>query len=62
MYGMKLLIHSQTSTVTVEVWECISNFIVHVLIDVITYSCWDQSQTMLVKGAPGGETGTFRVD
>ena len=26
---------------TVEVWEWISNFITHFMMDVITYSCWD---------------------
>ena len=32
---------------TTEVWEWISNFIPH-----FNYPCWDQSQFMLVKGAP----------
>ena len=36
----------------VEVWGCISNFIPHFIIHVITYPCWDQSYSMLVKGAP----------
>ena len=49
--GMKLLIHSQTSTV-VEVWEWIRNFIPHFIGDVITYPCNDWSWTMLVKGVP----------
>ena len=26
---------------TVEVWECISNFIPHVIVDIIVYLCWD---------------------
>ena len=47
---MKLLIHSQTSMVTVEVWEWISNFILHFIMDVITYPCY----SMLVKEALGG--------
>ena len=38
---------------TVEVWEWMSNFISHFTGHVITYPCWDLSQTMLVKGAPG---------
>ena len=38
---------------TVEVWEWISNFIPHIIMDVITYPCWDESLTMLVKGATG---------
>ena len=28
---------------TVEVWEWITNFIPHFLMDLITYPCWDQS-------------------
>ena len=38
---------------TVEVWEWISNFILHFAGYVIHYPCWDQSYTMLVKGAHG---------
>ena len=38
---------------TVEVWEWISNFIPHYTVYVITYPYWDQSQSMLVKGATG---------
>ena len=36
----------------VEVWEWISNLIWHLIMDVITYPCWDQNQSLLVKGAP----------
>ena len=36
-----------------EVWEWISNFIPHYTRCVITYPCWDKSQSMLVKGSPG---------
>ena len=41
--GLKLFIHSQTSTFNciVEVWEWISNFISHFTGHVITYPCWD---------------------
>ena len=35
---------------TVEVWECISNFIWRFIMDVITCPCWDWSWPMLVKG------------
>ena len=35
------------NSATIEVWEWISNFIPHIVMDVITYACW------LVKGAPG---------
>ena len=28
---------------TVEVWEWLSNWIPHYIMDVITYPCWDQS-------------------
>ena len=37
---------------TVEVWKWISKFIQHYMMDVITYPCWDQSYTMLIKGVP----------
>ena len=51
---MKLLIHSQTSTLqTVNVWEWISKFIPHGIMDLITYQCCDLSQSMFVNGAPG---------
>ena len=36
---------------TVEVWEWTSNFIPHLIMDFITYPCWDLRQSMLVKGA-----------
>ena len=36
----------------VDVWEWISNFIPHYTWHVITYPCWDQSESLLVKGAP----------
>ena len=49
--GMKLLIHSQTSTV--EVWECISTFIPHFTRHMITYPCWDWSSSVLVNEIPG---------
>ena len=35
----------------VEVMEWIINFIAHFIMDIIAYPCWDQSQSMLVKGA-----------
>ena len=43
--GSKLLIHSQTSTVqpVIEGWEWISNFILHIVMDVISYTYWDES-------------------
>ena len=37
---------------TDDVREWISNVIPHFMMDVITYPCWDLSETMLVKGAP----------
>ena len=43
---------------TVEVWEWISNFILYIIIDVITYLCWDWSQNMLVKGPPDDNAST----
>ena len=51
--GMKQLIHSQTSnSCTVEVWECISNFIPHFIMDMITYPCWDSNYYHISQG-PG---------
>ena len=38
---------------TVEAWGCISNFIPHFIMYVITYPCRDLSQVTLVKGTPG---------
>ena len=32
--------------------EWISNFILHFIMDVITYPCWDQSQSVCSKSAP----------
>ena len=43
--------------VAIDVWEWISNFIPHFIMDVITYSCWELNQSMLVKGAPGSLCG-----
>ena len=39
--GMKLLMHSQTSTITLEVWEWKSNFFPYFIGHMTTYSCWD---------------------
>ena len=39
----------------VEVWEWVSNFILHFIMDVTTHLCWDLSQSTLVKVAPGIE-------
>ena len=35
---------------TVNVWEWISNFISHLLVDVITYPCWKYISPILIKG------------
>ena len=48
--------------VTLEVWEWISNFIPCFIMDVIMCPCWDWSQTMVVKGAPGGSYGVSYGD
>ena len=53
--GMKLLIHSQTSTVQalgVEVWNWINNFTPHFIKDVITYMSWDYNLNHVGKWAP----------
>ena len=34
---------------TVEILKCIYNFAPHIIMDVITYPCWDLSLTMVVK-------------
>ena len=52
---MKLPIHSQTSTAALLKIIWMSYFNPHFTMDVITYPCWYRSQSMLVKGAPGGE-------
>ena len=38
---------------TIEVWEWISNFISHFIMDIITNPCQDSTKAMSVKGAPG---------
>ena len=38
---------------TVEVWEWIIYFIPHFIMNVITYTCWDWSESALLKGATG---------
>ena len=49
---MILFLHSNTfNCATVEVWEWISNSIQHFTAHVITFPFWDQSWTILVKGA-----------
>ena len=45
---------------TNEVWEWISNFISHFTGHVISYPCWDLSQSMLVKRVPY-KLGQYRV-
>ena len=42
---------------TIEVWEWISNFILHIIIDVITNPCWNLCWTLLVIRAPGNIAG-----
>ena len=37
---------------TVKVWEWISDFILHFMMDVINYSCCDWRYSVLVKGGP----------
>ena len=40
---------------TVEVWECINNYIPQFAGHGISYPCWDSSYSMLVKGVPRGK-------
>ena len=44
---------------SIEVWEWISNFITHIVIDVITYSCWDQKLIYVSKKGPWCNCGTM---
>ena len=46
----------------VEVWKIISKSTPHFRMDVITYPCWDQSYSALVKGIQGAmlPTGCIR--
>ena len=37
---------------TVIVWEWLSNFILHFIMQVIPYPCWDYNYYVLVKGFP----------
>ena len=46
---------------TFAVLEWISNFIPHFLMGIITWPCWNQSYSMLVKGAPVHIYGTCAV-
>ena len=42
--GMKSYVHSQTiNGCTIKFWECRSNFIPRIVVDVIIYPCWDVS-------------------
>ena len=59
MYGMKLFIHSQTSTVApLKFGNVLSNFVLYFTGCVITYPCWDWSQSTLVMGAPDIDLST----
>ena len=49
-YSRYLWIITSQVKCTVEVFELISNFTLHILMDVITYSCWDGNQSILVRG------------
>ena len=40
------------NSVAVKFWEWISNFVSHLAGHVISYPCWDLSQSMLVKATP----------
>ena len=64
---VKLVIHSQTSNgCTFEVWEMINNFIPRYIMDVVTYSWWDLSYSLLLKRGPWSSwnhypTGSFNL-
>ena len=40
--------------INVDIWQWISNFIPRFIGHVITYPCWDQSQSTSAKGGGGG--------
>ena len=44
---------------TIEVQEWLSYFIPHIILDVITYPCWDWSKIMLVKWALHTDPSTW---
>ena len=46
------IIHPFPNGWTVEVWEWINDFIPHFIGHVITYPCWDEIESISVKGAP----------
>ena len=46
----------QFQTLTVDVWEWISKFFSLYIMDVITYLCWREIQTLLIKGTAGERT------
>ena len=43
---------SNFNVCTVDIWEWICNIILHFMINVITYPCWDYSWMKLVKSDP----------
>ena len=45
----------------IEVWEWICNLVPYFIMDGNTYPCWDQSQSILIKGAPEGEPLTTKI-
>ena len=51
--GSTGIVHRGAPSCTVEVSECICNFISHLTLTEITYPYWDHSYSMLVKVAPG---------
>ena len=53
--GWSYLYNSNFNASTVEVWELISNFILHITGHVITYPYWNYIWSMLVKETPGGQ-------
>ena len=51
MYGIKFTYSfPNCNGCTVHVWEWISNFISHIIMDAIIYHCQNECQSMLVKG------------
>ena len=59
--GIKLLMDPFLTCCTVEVWEWISSLILHFVMDVTIYLCWDWSWSMLVKSVLGCFSGTLTM-
>ena len=51
MWGKIIYLFPNFNGATDKIKELISNFIQHIIMNLITYSCKDETKTVLVKGA-----------